>query len=131
MSPLRPLVYLWVLPTTSLGLLATVATLVSGGRARWHCGVLEVCGGFSAFMLRRLVPMPGGASAMTLGHVVIARDADCHTRTRAHERIHVKQCEGWGPFFIPAYLLTALVLKIRGKDAYRDNPFEKQAFENS
>ena len=75
MKSLRPLVYIWALPTTSLGLLAAMATLVSGGRARWHSGVLEVYGGFSAFFLRRIVPLPGGASAMTLGHVVIARDA--------------------------------------------------------
>ena len=68
---------------------------------------------------------------MTLGHVVIARDATSHDKTRAHERIHVRQCERWGPFFIPAYLLTSLVLKLRGKDAYHDNPFEREAFENS
>jgi hypothetical protein len=131
MKLLRPLVYLWALPTTSVGMLATAATLLSGGTARWHSGVLEVCGGFSAFLLRKLVPMQGGASAMTLGHVVIARDSACHIRTRAHERIHVRQCERWGPLFIPAYLLTAAVLKIRGKDAYHDNPFEREAFEKS
>jgi hypothetical protein len=33
--------------------------------------------------------------------------------------------------FIPAYLLTSLYLKVRGRDAYRDNPFEREAFENS
>ena len=93
--------------------------------------MLEVYGGFSTFFLRKIVPLPGGASAMTLGHVVIARDAACHTKTRAHERIHVRQCERWGPLFIPAYLLTSLVLKLRGRDAYHDNPFEREAFENS
>jgi hypothetical protein len=131
MKLLRPLIYVWVLPTTSLGLWATAVTLVSGGQARWHSGVLEVYGGFSAFFLRKVVPLPGGASAMTLGHVVIARDAACHTKTRAHERIHVRQCERWGPLFIPAYLLTSLALKLRGRDAYHENPFEREAFENS
>ncbi len=129
MMVLKPLVYLWAFPTTLVGLLATVPTLLSGGRARWHSGVLEVWGGFSAFALSKLVPMPGGASAMTLGHVVIARDAACHTRTRSHERIHVRQCERWGPLFIPAYLLASAVLKMRGRDAYHDNPFEREAFE--
>ena len=128
MKVLQPLVYLWALPTTSVGLLATGLTLMSGGRARWHTGVLEVYGGFSAYLLRKLVPLPGGASAMTLGHVVIARDPASHTRTRAHERIHVRQCERWGPFFIPAYLLASLVLRMRGKDAYYDNPFEREAY---
>lgn len=132
MSPLvRPLIYLWALPTTSVGLVATALTLVTGGRARWHTGVLEVRGGFSAFFLRRLVPLPGGATAITLGHVVLARDAAAHESTRAHERIHVKQCERWGPLFIPAYLTMALILKVRGKDSYHDNPFEREAFENS
>jgi hypothetical protein len=128
MKPLQPLVYLWAFPTTCVGLLATGLTLLSGGHARWHTGVLEVYGGFSAYLLRKLVPLPGGASAMTLGHVVIARDPASHTRTRAHERIHVRQCERWGPFFIPAYLLTSLMLRIRGKDAYYDNPFEREAY---
>jgi hypothetical protein len=128
MKVLRPLVYLWALPTTSIGLLATGLTLMSGGRARWHTGVLEVYGGFSAYLLRKLVSLPDGASAMTLGHVVIARDPASHTRTRAHERIHVRQCERWGPLFIPAYLLASLVLRMRGKDAYYDNPFEREAY---
>jgi hypothetical protein len=129
MNLLKPLIYLWALPTTSVGLLATLATMLSGGRARWHTGVLEVWGGFSTFLLSKLVPMPGGASAMTLGHVVIARDAACHTRTRTHERVHVRQCERWGPLFIPAYLLASAFLKFRGRDAYHDNPFEREAFE--
>src|SRR3954470_49584 len=127
---LRALVYLWTLPTTAVGLLVTVPTLLTGGRARWHSGVLEVYGGFAAFLLRKLVPLPGGASAMTLGHVVIARDPATHTDTRSHERVHVRQCERRGPFFIPAYLGASLVLKLRGRDAYRDNPFEREAYEN-
>jgi len=124
-------VYLWALPTTGVGLAVTLLTILTGGHARWHTGVLEVYGGFASFFLRRLVPLPGGASAMTLGHVVIARDPACHTQSRAHERIHVRQCERWGPLFIPAYLLSSLALKLRGRDAYRDNPFEREAYENS
>lgn len=127
----RILVYLWTLPTTAVGLLVTLLTLLTGGHARWHTGVLEVYGGFAAFFLRRIVPLEHGASAMTLGHVVIARDPACHTQSRAHERIHVRQCERWGPFFIPAYLGASLVLKLRGRDAYMDNPFEREAYENS
>lgn len=132
MNPLlRPLIYLWALPTTTVGLAATVLSLLTGGRARCHTGVLEVYGGFATFFLRRLVPLPGGATAITLGHVVLARDLAAHDSTRAHERIHVKQCERWGPLFIPAYLTMALILKLRGKDSYHDNPFEREAFENS
>jgi len=121
--------YLWALPTTALGILVAVLSLFTGGRARWHSGVLEVNGGFAAFFLRRLVPMPGGASAMTLGHVVIARDRDCLDWTRTHERVHVRQCERWGPLFVPAYFCGALYARLRGGNAYRDNPFEREAFE--
>ncbi|HSI37384.1 MAG: hypothetical protein ACAI43_03150 [Phycisphaerae bacterium] len=125
---LRPLAYLWALPTTSVGLGAAVLTLVTGGRARVHTGVLEVWGGFAGFVLRRLVPLPGGAAAMTLGHVVIARDPKTHDRTRSHERVHVRQVERWGPLFIPAYLLASAWIWIRRGDAYHDNPFEREAY---
>ena len=125
---LKTLVYAWAFPTTSVGLVATGLALVSGGRARLVQGVLEVHGGFASWALRRLVPLPGGATAMTLGHVVIARDPEAHTNTRAHERIHVRQCERWGPLFIPAYLLASAVLWCRGRDFYEENPFEREAY---
>ena len=128
MNPLRPLLYLWALPTTMIGLAATTLTLLTGGKARWHTGVLETWGGFSTWLLKRLVPLPDGASAMTLGHVVIARDPEAHTRTRAHERIHVRQCERWGPFFLPAYLAGSLIALARTGRPYEDNPFEREAY---
>lgn len=131
MNPFRAIVYVWVLPTSSVGLLITLPTLLTGGHARWHSGVLEVYGGFCSFLLRKMVPLEGGASAMTLGHVVIARDPASHMATREHERVHVRQCERWGPLFIPAYFVGSLIAKIRGQDGYRDNPFEREAFEKS
>ncbi|MFO1021040.1 MAG: hypothetical protein U0903_10135 [Planctomycetales bacterium] len=41
--------------------------------------------------------------------------------------VHVRQ---WllGPFFIPAYLLCSVWLILTGRDSYRDNPFEREAF---
>jgi hypothetical protein len=39
---------------------------------------------------------------MTLDHVVIARDRYSLESTRDHERVHVRQCEVWGPLFVPA-----------------------------
>lgn len=126
-----PLIYLWVFPTTAVGLLFLPATLLSGGRARWVAGVLELHGGFTTFFLRRCAGwfLPGGAAAMTLGHVVLGQDAQTLHRTRGHERVHVRQCERWGALFLPAYLLASLVLWIRRGDAYRDNPFEREAYE--
>jgi hypothetical protein len=124
----RPLVYLWAGPTTLIGLFATLVALSSGGCARVVEGVLEVHGGLLTFFLSRCTPLRGGASAMTLGHVVIARDADLLDLTRRHERVHVRQCERWGPFFLPAYFLASLFALLRGKRPYMDNIFEREAY---
>jgi hypothetical protein len=125
----RALVYLWTLPTTCVGLMFVPLALVSGGGMQRVDGVLEVYGGLVAWFLHRCVPIEGGASAMTLGHVVIGRDVEALDRSREHERVHVRQCERWGPLFIPAYLLASLVVTLRGKRAYLDNPFEREAYE--
>lgn len=118
--------YLWSSPNSLLGLTLALLALPQG-RARVVEGVLEVHGPLLAWALARLVPIPGGAAAMTLGHVVLGRDARCLARTRAHERVHVEQCERWGPLFVPAYLAASLWLMARGQDAYLDNPFEREA----
>jgi len=118
---------IWALPNTVLGLILTLAALGTGGRAAVVNGVVESHGGAVAFMLRRLVPIRGGASAMTLGHVVAARDRASLERTRAHERVHVRQYEAWGPFFLPAYLLATVVAAARGRHYYLDNHFERAA----
>ena len=92
-------------------------------------GVLEISGGLAGWILRRCTPLPGGASAMTLGHVVLAVDEAAHDRTRTHERVHVKQAEKWGPLFYPAYGVASLIAWARGGHYYRDNAFEKQAYD--
>jgi len=123
----KALAYLWAFPTSLVGLLFLPDALISG-EAKWVDGVLELHGRGTRLFLRRFTLLGGGASAMTLGHVVIARDADLLAETREHERVHVRQCERWGPFFIPAYLLMSVVMWCRGKRAYLDNPFEKEAY---
>jgi len=130
MAWLRPLTYLWASPTTLLGLIFVPEALVSGG-VRVVDGVLEVHGRLASFFLRRCTLLRGGASAMTLGHVVIARDRQLLEATRAHERVHVRQCERWGPLFIPAYLGASLLSLLRGARPYEDNPFEREAFEET
>ncbi len=68
--------------------------------------------------------------AITFGHVVLAVDRlDLHTE--AHELIHVRQYERWGPFMVPAYLLAALWNLVRGRSPYSDNPFEVSARRDS
>jgi hypothetical protein len=126
----RPICYLWALPTTLVGLGFLLPTLITGGRAQWIAGVLEIYGGITAWCLSRgtRLWMPGGVAAMTLGHVVLGVDRNTLDRTRAHERVHVEQCERWGPLFLPAYLLCSSILWFRRRDAYRDNPFEREAY---
>jgi hypothetical protein len=90
-------------------------------------GVLEVHGPILAWLLSRALPPPGGAAAMTLGHVVLGRDLAALEATRAHERVHVRQCETWGPLFVPAYLAASGWAVLRGGHFYFDNWFESQA----
>jgi hypothetical protein len=105
-------------------LLALLA--LPGGRWRRVDGVMEASGGWLVGLLR-LVPIGGGAAAMTLGHVVLGRDEAALDRTRAHERVHVRQAERWGPLFVPAYLLLAAWLVVRRRHPYLDHPFEIEA----
>jgi hypothetical protein len=121
----RAAAYLWASPNTLLGIVIGIAL---AGRCRVVDGVVEFHGPFLARNLNRLwVP----AAAITLGHCVLAQSADCLNHTRAHERVHVRQYERWGPFFIPAYLGNSLWLFVSGRDAYRDNVFEVAAFRDS
>ncbi|MCC9654486.1 hypothetical protein [Rhodopirellula halodulae] len=114
--------YFWTAPNTLIGL--TIGLLL-GGRIQWVSGVAEIHGRWIARALRS---MPVPAAAMTLGHVVLGCSLSDLDRTRRHERVHVRQYERWGPFFLPAYLLASLFLKFSGRDAYRGNPFEVEAY---
>jgi hypothetical protein len=125
----RLLIYLWAGPTTLPGLFIAALTLLTGGTLRRHTGVLEIWGGAATWLLTRLVPLPGGALAMTLGHVVLAQSADAHEITRRHERVHVRQVERWGPLFLPAYGLATLIAALQGRRPYRDNLFEVEAYD--
>ena len=119
--------YVWALPNTLIGLLFVPAALLARGRVQVIDGVLEAHGPVIAAMLRHSVPIPGGASAITFGHIVLGRDRWSLDATRAHERVHVRQCEIWGPAFMPAYLIAGLWGLMIGTGAYRGNYFERQA----
>jgi hypothetical protein len=124
----RTVAYLWALPTTVIGAAIGVLSLLSGGRARVIDGVVEVHGGLGAWLLRHATPLPGGAAAITFGHVVLGQDRTTLDFTRVHERVHVRQTEHWGPLFIPAYLIESLLAILRRQHFYRDNRFERQAY---
>lgn len=123
------LAYAWAAPTTLVGLLFIVPALLTGGGVRWHTGVLEVYGGAVRLFLRYCTLLPGGAAAMTLGHVVIATDRSTLNWSRKHERVHVRQAERWGPLFIPAYVLVSIWIWLCGGNGYAENPFEREAYE--
>jgi hypothetical protein len=119
--------YLWASPNTLLGCVLAPLVYLCGGRIAVRAGVLEMHGGPLPWLLRTLTAVDGGADALTLGHVVIARDDRSLDLTRAHERRHVCQYETWGPAFIPAYAIASLWAVLSGCHAYYDNRFERQA----
>lgn len=122
------LAYLWALPNTLLGLVVGLSCRLGGGTVRRVDGVLEVEGPWLAVLLTRATLPAGGVEALTLGHVVLGRTPTCLARCRAHEWVHVRQYERWGPFFLPAYLLSTVAQRLLGRDPYRDNRFEREAF---
>ncbi|MCA8982979.1 MAG: hypothetical protein KDA76_04400 [Planctomycetaceae bacterium] len=124
-----PLVlWIWVGPWNVLGLLLGCGSLLTGGRGNRRGRTLEFHGGLADWLLRCT---PVDAIAITLGHVILGRTAAALEITRSHELVHVKQYERWGPLFVPVYFLLSAVVWFQGKDAYRDNPFEREAFSQS
>ncbi|MFP5419373.1 MAG: hypothetical protein ACLGHA_09480 [Gammaproteobacteria bacterium] len=117
----------WVSPVTLVGLVIVLFARVSGGETRRVDGVLESAGGWPAGLLRRGLPFSGPVEALTLGHAVIGVSAASLARTRAHERVHVRQFERWGILMLALYPLAGCLAWIRGGDPYRDNWFEREA----
>src|ERR1044072_2360515 len=124
----KPLAVIWASPWTLLGVAVGALGVATAGRVQRRCGVLEFHGGLVTTLLDALPYQP---AAMTLGHVVLGRHASCLDQCRAHELVHVRQYERWGPFFIPAYFVSSLAQLVRGRRPYRDNFFEREAFEGS
>jgi hypothetical protein len=113
--------YAWASPVTVVGLVAAGVFALGGARVRRVAGVLECTGGPVAHLPgRRFV-------AITLGHVVLARDAATADACRVHERAHVRQYERFGPLMVPLYLASSAWALLRGRRAYFDNAFERDA----
>ena len=128
-SVARLLRYVWAAPNTAVGLIAALAALTLGASAQVVDGVLELSGpgrhhiGLAGRWLGRC-----RFDAITLGHVVLAVDARAMRRWRQHERVHVRQCERWGPLFLPFYLGSSFWAWWRGGRAHYDNRFEREAY---
>ena len=123
--------YTWALPNTLIGLVFAATAILPRGRMQIVDGVVEAHGPVIAAILRHCVTIPSGACAITFGHVVLARDSWSLDATRAHERVHVRQYEIWGPAFIPAYLIAGLWALMNGTGGYTGNYFERQANESA
>ena len=121
----RWLLWAWASPNTLVGLLGVALWWAAGAQVRWVSGALEAALPASKRERPRRRHLP--FTAITLGHVVIAATADDMAQWRAHERVHVKQYERWGPLFLPAYLLAGGWQWCRRRNAYWDNPFEVEA----
>lgn len=115
--------YLWAMPVTAMGVLLAIAAVLTGGTMRVRGGVIKCFGGCTRWLLRGS-PIHRGGAALTLGHVILARDVDCLVHSRLHELHHVRQFEKWEPLLIPVFWAIALWLRCRGLDPYLDHPLE-------
>lgn len=116
--------YVWAGTGSLLGL-ALIAMARAGVQVRRVEGVIEAWGGDVHGIPARFVG--DGLEAITLGHVILARDEASLERYREHERVHVRQWERWGPLFLLAYPAASLWASARGRAAYRGNRFEREA----
>lgn len=114
----------WALPCTLTGLLLVSPAFLFGARARVVEGVIEVAN-----------PLYEGRTefnwwpftAITFGHLIVARRFSDLDLLRAHEHAHVRQYERWGIVFFLAYPLASLWQLLRGRRPYFDNWFEVHA----
>lgn len=104
--------------------------ILCGGKGRLKDGAVEFYGGGTQWFVRHLPPGKYTAG-FTLGHVILGQTAEGLDYVAKHERIHVRQFERWGPFMGPAYLLASAWMWSIGRDYYRDNPFEVEAYRDA
>ncbi|HET7732063.1 MAG TPA: hypothetical protein VFK48_18720 [Usitatibacter sp.] len=123
----RVLRYAWAAPATLIGLLAGALCLGLGGHVRRVEGTLEFGGGALGRFVRGL-PERMRFGAITLGHAIVGLDGETLEHCRAHERVHVRQYERWGVLFFPLYAASSIAQWARGRDPYRDNRFEREAY---
>lgn len=126
----RVLAVLWASPYTLAGLLVGAVGLCTGGKVRIRGCTAEFHGGGVQWFVSHL-PLGKSTLAMTLGHTILGQTATSLDIAREHELVHVRQFERWGVLMGPAYLGCSLVLWLSGRDPYRDNPFEREAFERA
>ena len=125
---LRIIGIIWASPYTLIGLFLGGIGLCTGGRARIRGRVVEFYGGAAKWLVTHLTHGQF-TLAFTLGHTILGQSDAALDISRDHEMVHVRQFERWGPFMGPAYLFSSLVLWMAGRQPYRDNPFEREAYD--
>ena len=116
----------WASPNTLVGLMFVTLAIATRGRVRYRNGAIEAYGGAVTWFLKKALYIEAGA--MTLGHVSIGQSEFELDRCAGHERIHVAQCQRWGPLFMPMYGLSTFLAWRRGDCPYRGNIFEREAY---
>lgn len=107
----------WAAPLTALGVLVAAAGgSVPRRDATRGCWVATDVRGPSRAALGAV-----GASANTIGRVVLVRSGTAGPDLLDHEAVHVRQAERLGPLLPVAYAWAAAV------HGYTDNPFERAA----
>lgn len=110
----QALAWVWAAPSTLVGL---VLGLLSGATPTPRDGVLvfSPVRGFVGAALAK-----GGFAATTMGHVVLARREPSEA-LMAHELVHTRQAERFGPFMGPLYYLLLI------RYGYARHPMERAA----
>ncbi len=126
-SVLTVLKILWASPYTLLGIAIGLIGMCTGGKGRFRDGALEFFGGGTRWIVRHS-PLGVQTQGITLGHTILGQTGEGLDECAYHERVHVRQFERWGFLMGPAYLLSSLWMWMTGRDIYRDNPFEVEAY---
>jgi hypothetical protein len=127
---MRLAAYAWASPNSLIGFALGLLMHLAGARSRVVRGVLEFSGGvFGSAIAKPAIRIP--FRAITFGHVILGVDAAALDAARDHEHVHVRQYEAWGPFFLPAYVASSLWQLLCGRRIYRDNWFERQAYDGN
>ena len=119
---------LWASPNTLVGLMIGGVGMCFGGRARIQGRVIEFYEGGTKWFIQRL-PHGQFTLALTLGHTILGQTDASLEISREHELVHVQQYERWGPLMLPAYFLSSIYMWLSGRRFYRDNPFEREAYD--
>lgn len=128
-NPLLQLLgYVWASPCSLAGLIVGLVAIALGARARIRDGTVQIVGGRLISGISAL-PTRLRILAFTYGHVIFAVDEATLDAYRTHELVHVRQYERWGLLFPPAYLASSLFQRLKGRDPYFANRFEREARE--